>query len=384
MRGKLKWVFLSLILLILVIALMPTQSAVDSSQAPQSVTHRDTNTLPVDSSDRSVLKVEGDLTKASTQTSVDEKFDCAPEVTTRDIREYAQLAAAHLASLVHSNSPDGSSNYALFADDLTDENRKDLLLTYQETHELQPLVAHELIRLCTLTNVSNCTAELIYELASVDDNNGATWLAVLAFFIKQEDEENALIVADLINKTSLFNERFGERALAYTQFMEGALANHFTSDAIAGVGKASQMFSEYARLYQWCRNSSASMERQEYCLLIGEQLSSRSKQTIHKSMGLDLQKLIYDIHDDQQMLRQIETTQQQLQAESVFNDSKNVELFHTLVVHNEDLLRSYLSDIDVYGEQRSKKQAIEDAIELAKNDKHYRCKLARETFEALH
>ena len=384
MRGKLKWVFLSLILLILVIALMPTQSSVDSSQASQSVAHRDTNTPPVDSSDRPVLKVEGELNKASTQISVDENFDCAPEITTRDIREYAQLAAAHLASLVHSNSPDGSSNYALFADDLTDENRKDLLLTYQETHELQPLAAHELIRLCTLTNDSNCTAELIYELASVDDNNGATWLAVLAFFIKQEDEENALIVADLIDKTSLFNERFGERVLAYTQFMEGAFANHFTSDAITGVGKASQMFSEYARLYQWCRNSLASMERQEYCLLIGEQLTSRSKQTIHKSMGLDLQKLIYEIHDDQQMLRQIETTQQQLQVESVFNDSKNVELFHTLVVHNEDLLRNYLSDIDVYGEQQSKKQAIEDAIELAKNDKHYRCKLARETFEALH
>ena len=128
MRGKLKWVFLSLILLILVIALMPTQSSVDSSQASQSVAHRDTNTPPVDSSDRPVLKVEGELNKASTQISVDENFDCAPEITTRDIREYAQLAAAHLASLVHSNSPDGSSNYALFADDLTDENRKDLLL----------------------------------------------------------------------------------------------------------------------------------------------------------------------------------------------------------------------------------------------------------------
>lgn len=129
---------------------------------------------------------------------------------------------------------------------------------------------------------------------------------------------------------------------------------------------------------RWCDDNRDSNSVQMSCLSLGEQLATRSKTKLNQMFGLALQKDIYQQLNRQDMVSKIaqilDNPNRDIPEDKNFN-------FEIMLMLDENLLRSYLANIDVYGEEESIKLSIEEAKALHEIDNNHICSLADEMLE---
>ncbi|GLX84152.1 hypothetical protein tloyanaT_04040 [Thalassotalea loyana] len=305
-------------------------------------------------------------------------LSCLPNITF-DQTNYQEEIDSFFVQLGKSTLLDNRLYYALFAE-LPDSKAKfELLYDYYLLDPSQPLIANQLINLCTTVQDAKCTDDFIIQLVSVDDNNGHMWMNVAFHFAQHGDDENVIYAIDRLTKTSTFNERFGEQALMYARALEGSNANSFNLNAVAGIGKVAAISSNLGALLRWCDDNRDSNSAQMSCLTLGEQLATRSKTKLNQMFGLTLQKDIYQQLNRQDMVSNIakilDNPNRKLPEDKHIN-------FEIMLMLDESLLRRYLANIDVYGEEESIKLSIEEAKALHEKDNNHICSLAHEMLES--
>ena len=90
-------------------------------------------------------------------------------------------------------------------------------------------------------NATPSTISSINDAIASDSKNGAIWVSAISFYATTGDDAGVMDSIDALEKTSLFNERFGEKALVYAQALEGSTSNNFNMNAIAGIVNMGKM-----------------------------------------------------------------------------------------------------------------------------------------------
>jgi|GEM_PF-1162205 len=301
-------------------------------------------------------------------------FSCLPDIVFDDkgnrenIKQYFQ-------SLENSLSEADPLYYALYAEPAEGETRLDLLLDYYNQFPNSPVVAMNLISLCANSPDERCTKELVSDAIATDRNNGAIWVSGISFYAALGDDAGVMDAIEALEKTSSFNERFGERVLLYAQALEGSTSNHFNLNAIVGIGKAASSLLIHSPITQWCKQGLDKPDIANACLTLGEQLETRGKTQISKTMGIAIQDMVFESQDN------IDAIQVAKQRRSELTGIPDWELYRKaslMLLLDERLLRGWLNNLDTVGEVESQRLLVEEAQMLYEENENYLCTLIYE------
>ena len=293
-----------------------------------------------------------------------------------DSPEYIQLVQAYIDSLEQSNDQQAQLYYTLFSDEMTHDMRLNRMLDYFEYFPEQPLIAQQLINSCSRGVYKRCTNELIYQAIAVDKSNGAIWLSAASYFASKGLDDEVFNAISALEKTSVFNERYGEKVLLYTRALEGSTANNFNLNAITGMGKAAVLLHPLYSINGWCDVGLSNLVKLEACKVLAQQLVTRSKTALNSAFGEELKTRLDRLNQPD-----LETADGDTFLKEI-NQQKNA-MTSFLIFTNEALLRRYLNNFDQYGEVGATKIAEEDIEQTLSNDPSLLCENIKESFSGL-
>ncbi len=262
--------------------------------------------------------------------------------------------------------------YALYANPPEDESKLDLLFDYYNHLPNNPIVSIDLISSCVSSLDNRCTNDFVKGAIASDSKNGAAWVSAISFYAATGNTLGILDSIDALTKTSIFNERFGEKSLLYAQALEGSPSNHFNVNALAGIGMAATSFPAYSPITQWCEQGLDEPEKVNACLILGEQLETRSKTLISQAIGMALQDMVFKSQGNTEAVRLIEKKRKELTLSS---DNDLYKKAFIMLILDERLLRSWMNNLDIYGEIESQRLLEDEAETLYKTNENYLCTL---------
>ena len=213
----------------------------------------------------------------------------------------------------------------------------------------------DLISLCANSSDKRCTTNFINDAIASDSNNGAIWVGAISFYAIKGDDEGVMDSIEALEKASLFNERFGEKALLYAQALEGSTSHDFNVNAITGMGKAVSTFPAYSTITRWCEQGLDDAVKANACFTLGKQLETRSKTVMSKAIGIALQKNVFEFEGDTDAIQLIEKKRREL------TQGPQSQKALIMLMLDERLLRSWLNNLDLQGELKSQRLLVEEA-----------------------
>jgi hypothetical protein len=298
-------------------------------------------------------------------------FACIPEIF---FDEDARIENINLyfRSLGETFSDESSLYYALYAKPPEGRNRSDLLFAYHRQFPNNSLVAMELIAQCTNASDKRCTRTMVNDAIASDSNNGAIWLNAILFYAAKHDDIDITDAIYAMEKTALFNERFGEKIRLYAQALEGSLASGFTPNALNGLAIAASQFPDYSAILKWCKQGLEEPYKVNACLTLGEQLTTRSKIRRSHMFGVALQNIAFEAQGNAAAM---ELIAEKTKARAVSQENNSYDKAEFMLMLDERLMRSWLTNLDVYGEQESHRLLVEEAEALYEENENQLCTL---------
>jgi len=353
-------------------------------------------TKPTEESDKSLAK-----TTISTMDKVDsfvamnnadtDAFECFPDFTfnkktwMEDAKQYFQSLDAdftfdeeahmlrgeqYLQSLDDHFSKTDPLNYALFAAPPKGISRLDLLLNYHNQFQSNPIVSLNLINLCKHASDKKCTVDVVNNLISSDSNNGAIWLSIASLYAAKNDTQGVISAINSLEKTAVFNERYGESIFRYAQSLEDSMSNNFYSNVMAGVGNAAAQSHNNSPILRWCKQGIQEQNKADACLILGEQLETRGKTISSNVIGLVLQDMVFTSQNNSEAIQLVEKKKKNLFSHA---DNEQFQQASIMMMLDERLLRSWLNNLDSQGEFESQQLLVEEAEALYAENKNVLC-----------
>lgn len=301
-------------------------------------------------------------------------FACLPEISF-DEEARRENISQQFKSLSDSFTKAEPLYYALYATPPEGETKLDLLFDYYDKLPNNPIVSMDLISLCVNSQDKRCSIDFIAEATDSDGKNGAIWVNTISFYAAKGDSSKVLDSIYSLERTSLFNERFGEKALLYAQALEGSSSSNFNTNAIAGIGKSASTFPTYSPIIQWCEQNLDESDKANACLTLGEQLETRSKTQISKAIGIALQSMVFKSQGNTDAVQLSDKKRKELTPNS---ENDLYQKASIMLMLDERLMRGWLNNLDFYGEVESQQLLVEEAVVLYEENEHYLCTLEYE------
>lgn len=306
-------------------------------------------------------------------------LDCLPDFFI-DTQEYNKKVNEYFYSLAESNYQEELIYHALYASPKEGKNRLDLLFEFHEKVPSSPIVLMNSISLCAGSLDERCTTNFINDALASDSKNGAVWLSAALYYASNGDDSGVINSIVELEKTAIFNERFGEAILLYTQALEGSTTNNFNINTVNAVGKIASSFPKYSHIVNWCKEGLSEAQKADSCLTLGEQMEARGQTMLTKAIGIELQKIVYNSHSNTDSVQLMERKRAEITSES---QSKQYQLADIMLMLDERLLRSWLNNLDVVGEVESHRLSVEESHVLYEENDNYLCTLMYEVASSL-
>lgn len=306
-------------------------------------------------------------------------FECLPdlfldeEARNKNINQFFQ-------SLSNYSSKDSALHYALYATPVEGVSKIGLLFDYHKQFPSNPIVSKDLISLCINSTDQRCTTNFIKSAVATDSKNGAVWTNVISFYASKANDEAVFNSIESLTKTAFFNERYGEKALLFAHALAGSTESNFNINANAGLQKAYASYSIYSPIITWCKNSLKEYERADACLMLGEHLETSSKSILSKSVGITLQKIVFETRRDIDAVKLMEIKSK---GQTSNLQSKPFLKASIMLMLDERLLRSWLNNLDLYGELESQQLLTEEALVLYEKNENQLCTLIYDVLDIL-
>lgn len=276
--------------------------------------------------------------------------------------EYFREQQQYLNSLYDSPSQDRLLEYVLFAEIPENKTRLELLLEYNQEAPNHPLVMMEAVSLCSNSSNPKCNKNFIDAAINADSDNGAMWLSSALYFAAKNNDQAVIESISELTKTSVFNQRYGERIGLYAQALAGSNSADYNTNVASGIGIEAARSAGYSHIFNWCKNGVNNIEKNNACLSLGRNLENRSKKLISQLVGISIQKFIHQANGNTEILQSLEKKSEQLKT-PLMNEQFYKASF--LMFYHEELLRNWLNNLDIIGEVESGSVLIEEAISVS-------------------
>ena len=303
--------------------------------------------------------------------------DCAIEdiITEEDYEVYHQSANQFLQSLGNDNDKNKQLAYTLFAPLHEGKTRLDLLIEFNQRFSDTAIVLTDIVRLCTTLNYNaQCDSNLLQSAIAADSNNGAMWLQQIFLHLSNDNEPGILYAIDELLKSPYMEDSFVQKIELYLQSLNAYPTHNSNINTVAALfdyafGEALTMNS-YTPLFQWCKKSISDPLKTAVCLKLGNYLQKNSLLITDQIMGIELQKLVFEGQGNKQLLAEAQDSYNNIMATI---SSDKAAKASSLLMADERLLRSWLTNIKHYGEVVAQQLLVEEAILLSKNEHYSPC-----------
>lgn len=254
---------------------------------------------------------------------------------------------AYLASLSSSTNQDEQLAFAIFTEH--DENSIKTNILFSLLHIKSPLYAIELLKACT-NNIDNpnCTNQVIQEVAQLHKNDSAVWIEAAHYFVKTEQHDQITAAIEQARQSVYSSSHIAEFVILYTETLENAGFDNYISNVSSGLGMAHMNLPDYSHIMAWCSRYNDDPTRAQACLYLGQQLETYESNEYAKSIGLEIQKLVYEFEKNPKLAQQV--TDKKIAMESLWRDDTFIHGLNT-IHSNEDLLRKYFAFYAQFGER---------------------------------
>lgn len=304
-------------------------------------------------------------------------FDCLPIKSLLDEPNLEEIKN-HFNSYKNNINNSNPLLYSLFAKPASGESRLDLLFNYYNNEPYHPVVTLELISSCIKSEDERCNADFVYQAIAKDSNNGAIWYAAISYFAENHNDDAVLNAIDSLEKTSIFNERYGEKVLLYTDAMAGFTGTSFGMNAVLGIGESFSIIPWARPVTNWCKANSLDQLRNDACLVLGRQIEKRANTLLSQFIGIALQGIAYNAIGNISAANETDKRRDSLTQSTKKFSSQAVDI---MLLLDERLMRSYLTNLDQYGEVQAQLKTVEDASNLYEENENYVCTLVYELLE---
>ena len=140
---------------------------------------------------------------------------------------------------------------------------------------------------------------------------------------------------------------------------------------MSGIGKsASYYLPAYSPMTKWCKTDINNIGKASYCLSLGEQLETRSKTLISTMIGFALQETVYEAQQNNDARALVNK-----RSEEALKGSEAFQRVNLMIMLDERLTRSWLKNIDIYGEIGAQEILIQEAEALYEQNDNYLCSM---------
>jgi hypothetical protein len=246
------------------------------------------------------------------------------------------------------------------------ENFDQLLQTYPSNK----LIAFNLMLHCSYSTAKACDDSMMQKALDVDTENGALWLQMALYQLKDGNVERAQVSLLQFIQSQYYNEYSGDYFSTVDLALKEAGANDDLSLKIAVLGIAATRYkTNYAQLINLCKKTDTdNASLLNICLQTSEKLIESKGGLFTHQVGLSIQKNVLEKYDDSEGIAENDAAQK---AFDIFNEEANFAM--NMVLRSRKRAENWLSLNVDYGELAALEFMINQAKQASDNHQQDPC-----------
>lgn len=304
-------------------------------------------------------RAEGSSTSYASQDEVDAESD--------RIRKEMNELSARLAS---SSDAEHLLAAGLIGSSAGSRNRFETLAAALDRDPDNSLILFDFVRACARGNNPDVCREqdVVGRAIAVDGGNGALWQQIVLLRLQGGDHSGALSAMRNAGTAPGFNYYFVENWLMFERGLAAAANQEYSERTFAANGLAVGVNGGYAETYRVCKEKiQHSAEWEAVCLRIGQRMEQESGNFLATSIGIDLQKRIFEAADKPAELGSAERRYQSHKAAIELGISSDIQ---TVMAMDERVMAEFVAEWAAHGELAATKYS-RDEVERLKSDPDY-------------
>ena len=230
---------------------------------------------------------------------------------------------------------------------------------------------------CSLHAEATVCADGIIErrAISVDSGNGQLWGKIAGYRLDRGDNASAYDALLKANTAPYFNGYFIEHVEMAERGFAAATDDPYVERVMRAIGIAAGMSINVAVIFQGCeKQAMESAEWRQACLEYGKRLENDGRDLLQISIGISLQKIMYEISGDKRKIAETELRYQHFKdTTSKLARSNDAQV---LTLYDENVLADFIAEWSAHGELRAAQFVQEEVIRLSKQPGYDPCMLS--------
>lgn len=208
-----------------------------------------------------------------------------------------------------------------------------------------------------------------------DNGNGQLWGKIAGYRLDRGDKSSAYDALLNANTAPYFNDYFIEHVEMAERGFAAATDDPYLERVIRAIGIAAGMSMNVAAIFQDCeKQAMESAEWRQACLEYGKRLENDGRDLLQISIGISLQKIMYEISGDKRKIAETELRYQHFKDTTTKLASSNGA--QVLTLYDENVMADFIAEWSAHGELRAMQFVQEEVIRLSKQPGYDPCMLS--------
>jgi hypothetical protein len=251
-------------------------------------------------------------------------------------------------------------------------NKVNALIKYAQSFPEDELIRTEIVRVCTQKpTLTECSQKLFNEIAIYSSSDGEIWSYMANFYAGNNDDENTLKALNRALESNYYGNSFGESISRVVFELSGENSGSLHASLIEALKLEAINTPSYDGIIKFCEENVGDVYMSSICFRFGQDLVSRGTNHSFFFIGMGLMRMMVDMGPFE--TSQIRIPEQYETYLKMNNDYK----FHQAIrvmEFNDDLLLSWISNLEKSGELKASIIIVNDVVKLAETRNFKYCK----------
>lgn len=245
------------------------------------------------------------------------------------------------------------------------ERKLKKLVSYYRKHSEEKLVALEIIRVCTATpELAQCHPALLNTL-TLPTSDAEPWIYLASFHAARGNRERVIEAMSKAIQSDFYGNGYAERVSRLSDIISQNTPEGLYNAVVAAIGIEASNSVFPKDVFLFCKEASSDLYIATLCHQLGQDMVLRGKTLAFSSAG---QSLINMMREGSEFHFPANTT-----ASSDAYDAGDMQTIWPVMQYNDRLLLNWLTDLQVLGEKKAAREAIESVRALAMSDDFTHC-----------
>lgn len=252
------------------------------------------------------------------------------------------------------------------------KNKINALIKYAQSFPEDELIRTAIVIVCSQKpKLQECSQELFNDIALDSSSDGEKWSYMANFYAGNNDDENTLNALNRALESNYYGNSFAESISRVVFELSTENSSSLHASLIEALKLAAINAPSYDGIIKFCKENVGDVYMSSICFRFGQDLVSRGTNHSFFIIGMGLMRMMVDMGP-------FETSQIRIPAEyETYLKMNNDYKFHQaskVMEFNDDLMLSWISNLEKSGELKASIIIVNDVVKLAETRNFKYCK----------